>query len=55
MMRKLLFAPTFILAISNATEVPAGRQAVFFIAIIISSATVLASRFFLQSHYTTDA
>jgi hypothetical protein len=30
MMRKLLVAPTFILAISNPIEVHSGRQAVFF-------------------------
>jgi hypothetical protein len=41
MMRKLLVAPTFILAINNATEVPSGRQVVFFTTITFSSATVL--------------
>jgi hypothetical protein len=41
MTRKLLIAPTFILAINNATEVPAGRQVVFFTTIILSSATIL--------------
>jgi hypothetical protein len=38
MMRKLLVAPTFILAINNPTEVHPGRQAVFFAAITFSSA-----------------
>ena len=54
MMRKLLVAPTFILAISNPTEVESERQAVFFATINFSFETNSPSCFFyLYTNYTT--
>jgi len=54
MMRKLLVATTFILAINNPTEVHPGRQAVFFTATTFSSKPVAPSRFlFVYINYTT--
>ena len=54
MMRKLVFASTFILAINYDTELPSAMQAVFFVPVIFSSGLVAPSRFvFLLFNYTT--
>ena len=54
MMRKLLVAPAFILAISDLTELHSGTQAVFFVPITFSSGTLQRSRFSIPNrHYTT--